>query len=240
MTGRQGVRGGRTASLAEALTLFETFKGEESRRVRNVIMYLALKHGTFHSELLAELPVSEPNIIGAQVNALLRGGMLVEVDRRKGSNTASNGRKSGVYAVTPAGLAKAPRSWRQMARERSRQDVTPIPKAPPRRVDPLVGARVRARGRCQLCGAQPAGWPGLTWHHIVPRGSPHFGDDSEDNGACLCGTGTTGCHGDVEARRPEALARFRASMTQPQLDYVIEKKGAAWLDRRYPAGEVAA
>lgn len=43
---------------------------------------------------------------------------------------------------------------------------------------------------CVACG-RAAG----SVHHVVQRGSPHFGDDVLENLVTLCGDGTTGCHG---------------------------------------------
>lgn len=69
----------------------------------------------------------------------------------------------------------------------------PDPKAPPRIRDrsALAAARLRFRA-CAACGRTAGGI-----HHIVQRGSPHFGDDVIENLLGLCGSGTTGCHGAV-------------------------------------------
>lgn len=71
----------------------------------------------------------------------------------------------------------------------------------------------RAAGCCELCGVQLH--DGSTFiaahsvHHRQPRGMG--GTSRSDANAVtvlllLCGTGTTGCHGHVEANRTEALA----------------------------------
>lgn len=96
----------------------------------------------------------------------------------------------------------------------------------------LHESATRAARGCQVCGLVWRYQPGLSIHHIVPRGQG--GDDVPANFALLCGHGTAGCHGDVEARRNGARERLRAAMTSEQLAYVTQKKSQAWLDRMYP------
>lgn len=83
------------------------------------------------------------------------------------------------------------------------------------RFSPKVAALIWARdeGACVICGV------GLWWedrgnswsiHHRCPRGmggsrAPWVGQAA--NGLVLCGTGTTGCHGDVETNRDTAYAK---------------------------------
>lgn len=72
----------------------------------------------------------------------------------------------------------------------------------------------RAQSRCELCGVgiHRHEGRGYWWsvHHREPKGmggaarSPYLGLAS--NGLLLCGSGTTGCHGWVEAHRDDALA----------------------------------
>ena len=90
---------------------------------------------------------------------------------------------------------------------------------------------------CPVCKDRP----GQTVHHIVPRGSPHFGDDVLANLVVLCGHGTAGCHGAVEARRGDARQRLGEHLRHERPDavsYVTEKlgqeAGEAWLQRHYP------
>lgn len=64
-----------------------------------------------------------------------------------------------------------------------------------------VLVRVRDRGYCVRCGAWLANVPGSI-HHRLPRG--RGGDDRVSGLVLLCGTGTTGCHGDVERDRAQA------------------------------------
>ena len=89
---------------------------------------------------------------------------------------------------------------------------------------------------CQICGRYGR-WllDGMSIHHILSRGQG--GDDVAENFAWLCGHGTVGCHGDVEARRNGARERLRAAMTSEQIAYVTQKKGGAWLARHYPSPE---
>lgn len=67
-------------------------------------------------------------------------------------------------------------------------------------VDRRMSARVvLAHPWCVVCGLH-----GGTCHHVLPRSER--GDDVDANGVTLCGSGTTGCHGLVEARDPAARA----------------------------------
>ena len=73
---------------------------------------------------------------------------------------------------------------------------------------------------CCLCGAVSP----LSLHHI----SKHPRDDVRGNLCMLCGSGTTGCHGRIEARDPvttrllgEYIDEFRGDVS----DYLISRKG---------------
>lgn len=64
----------------------------------------------------------------------------------------------------------------------------------------------RDEGRCQRCGKHLQG-QAFSRHHRMGRGmggtrNPRAAAAS--NGVLLCGTGTTGCHGEVESRKEEA------------------------------------
>lgn len=107
---------------------------------------------------------------------------------------------------------------------------TPDPKPSKRKkASPKQWRRLREKRalRCTICGALPT-----SLHHIVPRSLG--GDDVDENLVALCGDGTTGCHGLVEARDPHAVARLRAGLTPEQLKYVLEKKGPSFLARHLP------
>ena len=60
----------------------------------------------------------------------------------------------------------------------------------------------RAGGRCERCGAVPFGI--FSIHHRLPRRMGGTSDPAV-NGAAnlvyLCGSGTTGCHGEMESQR---------------------------------------
>jgi hypothetical protein len=97
-----------------------------------------------------------------------------------------------------------------------------------------------AEMRCRLCGkpARSYVWKGLqyagglTGHHLVSR--QQRGDDVDENIVPLCGSGTTGCHGDVEHYRWARLA-LRAQLSEANEAYCVDKKGEAWLEKRYPS-----
>jgi hypothetical protein len=87
---------------------------------------------------------------------------------------------------------------------------------------------VLARYRtCELCGKRRS----ESCHHAVPRGKG--GDDVWENMVALCGSGTTGCHGEVETSR-EARHRLRDEMRDETWIYIVERMGVDWADRRYP------
>jgi 5-methylcytosine-specific restriction endonuclease McrA len=87
------------------------------------------------------------------------------------------------------------------------------------------------RSACALCGAQR----GVQAAHVVPRSQG--GDDVAENVAPLC----LDCHWWIDqGAGPDARdlrVRLRAWIAgEPTvLAYVLDRKGAAWLDRRYPA-----
>lgn len=108
---------------------------------------------------------------------------------------------------------------------------------PARRITATVAEWERIRARlpqcCQMCWMGGDHGVTLTAHHIVPRSAG--GDDVIDNLAVLCGHGTAGCHGRVEARTQDSREALRQTMTPAQVRYVLGKKGQVWLDRHYPS-----
>lgn len=80
---------------------------------------------------------------------------------------------------------------------------------------------------CLLCGA-----PDVTRHHVLSRSLG--GDDAAENVILLCGSGTTGCHGLVEAHDPEVCemvydvlpAAVRAHVEAARPGYLIRRYGA--------------
>ncbi len=117
------------------------------------------------------------------------------------------------------------------------------PKRTGRVKDPSVARRAHVqRVPCVVCGdtASPS------QHHVLPRGQG--GDDDPANLVSLCGSGTTGCHGLIEANdimvrrelgayikahRPDTVAYVQGKLGQRQ--------GTDWLRRRLyaPRSKVA-
>lgn len=115
------------------------------------------------------------------------------------------------------------------------------------RPDPKPAGRIRDRDllrqlhlewkECVLCGSigetregmpNPEGlrWIGLSLHHI----SKHPRDDIRGNLVMLCGHGTAGCHGLVEANNEEtirALGRYILRSRGDTITYLYERKGAS-------------
>lgn len=78
---------------------------------------------------------------------------------------------------------------------------------------------------CVVCGRRAQ-----SFHHL----SRHPRDDVLENLVSVCGSGTTGCHGKIEARDRPTLASVRMALTSAQRDYLVAKRSLAWLDRHYP------
>ena len=104
----------------------------------------------------------------------------------------------------------------------------------PTKTSPERVAEIRAKKceSCRLCGATG----NVNAHHLIPRGMGGTigGEWTESNVVGLCGSGTTGCHGLIEARDPAATYLLRASLTDAEYAYVVGKAGEGWLERRYP------
>lgn len=119
--GRLGVRGGTTESLAEGQQLQGDFKPAEAERVKRMILFVAADLGEFHADHAATWEVSEPNIIGSQVNALARAGLLEKrnrvgaVEHRKARARAAHGRASYVWRLTAKGRSFVERSRAEVA-----------------------------------------------------------------------------------------------------------------------------
>lgn len=77
----------------------------------------------------------------------------------------------------------------------------------------------------------------MSLHHI----SKHPRDDVEANLVMLCGSGTTGCHGLVEAGHRETRRRLGYHLLHVRTDvlpYLItkhetEERARAWISRNY-------
>ena len=100
-------------------------------------------------------------------------------------------------------------------------------------------------GPCRICGNGENGRveSRITFHHVVPRSSPWFGDDVPDNLVPVC----LGCH-DLIERRGEimlggrrGIARRRhpiavelvVSLTDAEYAYAIQRGGEAFWERCY-------
>lgn len=139
--------------------------------------------------------------------------------------------------LTKNGIDRLPAPKRSSAARMLTQDPKPA-----RRVrDPQSGfEKVLWEAKCRICGAPGVFYPDsdaylytkLTRHHLVPKSVG--GDDVDDNQVPLCGDGTTGCHGDVEARMPGVRSQLRGKLRSPEIDYIVAKKSREWLDRHYP------
>lgn len=95
------------------------------------------------------------------------------------------------------------------------------PRPPSRVEDPALLRRLHLVWKeCVLCGKVSP----LSLHHV----SKHPRDDLEANLLMICGSGTTGCHGLVEARDEktlEVLGRYITIHRPDVIRYLIEKKG---------------
>lgn len=87
---------------------------------------------------------------------------------------------------------------------------------------------------CAACGR-----PASNAHHIMPRGSPFFGDDVAANLLALCGSGTTGCHGLYHHADPAVRARIGLALADrpDTIAYGLAKLGDGpgrdFLERHY-------
>lgn len=79
---------------------------------------------------------------------------------------------------------------------------------------------------CRCCGGRAH-----SLHHLVPRS--RGGDDVAANLVGLCGDGTTGCHGAVEAHSGLTLAVLAERLTDEERSYVFAKLGPAALTRLF-------
>lgn len=143
------------------------------------------------------------------------------------------------------------------ARSRRRCAVAgqPDPKNGKRIVNPALLRDLHQRWTgCPLCALQVGAWKNdgggqLSLHHVLPKGSPYFGDDVEGNLVMLCGSGTTGHHGLVEGGDVPTLLLLGYHVRRRRLDvvrYVREKlayngpdAGDDWLQRHLGIGSAA-
>jgi hypothetical protein len=84
-----------------------------------LILLTAAERGEFHADDLADVHLPEPNLIGAAVNALAKGGLLEKLNRhgqlehRKGVAPAAYSRASYVWRPTKRGKEVARPLWYQ-------------------------------------------------------------------------------------------------------------------------------
>lgn len=109
---------------------------------------------------------------------------------------------------------------------------TPSPKPDPRVRDPQLLKDLHLRWReCALCGEVSP----LSLHHVLK----HPRDDVEENLVMLCGDGTRGCHGAIEAHSETHLRLLAVHLLTNRYDvvaYTVRKFGSqeaaeAWFRR---------
>jgi hypothetical protein len=106
----QGTRGGSLPplTLGQAQAYFQHWKRDEWGWLRTAIIRIAQTRGEFHGDYIADQQLTERNMIGAAVNALVRQGFIRSTgEHRKGHSTVSHGRKSYVYELTDYGHSLA-------------------------------------------------------------------------------------------------------------------------------------
>jgi hypothetical protein len=97
-------------------------------------------------------------------------------------------------------------------------------KSGPRIVDPELMRQAHwAFDECVICGGID-----ISIHHIIPRGGwcNVLGDDVWENLVPLCGSGTHGCHGGVEAGLDSvchALGRYVVEERPDTMEYLLQK-----------------
>jgi hypothetical protein len=103
------------------------------------------------------------------------------------------------------------------------------------KADPNEWQRLRAEkiALCRVCAEKI----GSTLHHLVPKSLG--GGDVAENLVPLCGSGTMGCHGLVEAHNMWACDLLGRRLTEAERRYVVDTKGAYYLESRYGVKEAA-
>ena len=110
----------------------------------------------------------------------------------------------------------------------------PDPKPRKRARDPQAALIAKLREQwCVVCG-EPVG----SAHHILPRS--RSGDDCAENLVGLCGSGTTGCHGKVEAGDRETrrvlaayLLMYRPDTSNFLRRELLHETPRQWIERVY-------
>jgi hypothetical protein len=83
---------------------------------------------------------------------------------------------------------------------------------------------------CRVCGG-----PASNFHHAPPRSLG--GINVADAGGPVCGSGTTGCHGELEEGDAVARVAYGQNMTSDEIAYVLwlfgEARGRQYLEDEY-------
>lgn len=101
--------------------------------------------------------------------------------------------------------------------------------ASPKQWQAIIAAKT---GPCRACvnvAYNGSDWSKIDFHHVVPRSSPWFGDDTEDNMVPL----HRWCHDLVESRTPFATRRMVESLTDAEYAYAVERGGEQVFERVY-------
>jgi HNH endonuclease len=93
----------------------------------------------------------------------------------------------------------------------------------------LRGEKLAGRP-CRVCGRLGARW-NRSLHHLVPRSLG--GDDVAANLVAVCGSGTTGCHGLIEARDRNAMRQLAENLTDAEYAYCVGKLGEGAMGRLF-------
>jgi 5-methylcytosine-specific restriction endonuclease McrA len=94
--------------------------------------------------------------------------------------------------------------------------------ASPKRWAAILDAKV---SECRACGGREQ----LDAHHIVRKGSPFFGDDTESNVIGLC----RACHDDFHRGDKKVRKILRYRFTDEETAYATQRGGETYLDERY-------
>lgn len=95
-------------------------------------------------------------------------------------------------------------------------------------VDPeLVKRFLLTHDWCVACGK-----PSSNAHHILQKGSPHFGDDVIGNLVALCGTGTMRCHGAFHGNPYEHKVDTFQRATHVGPVGLVERRDSEWVASR--------
>ena len=99
-----------TLNVTKATELFSKWRGEEFGWVKARIVTLARIHGEYHADMMIGVTLSQPNMIGAAVNALARSGYLEKLNREgdvehRQTRSGTSRRASYVWRLSADGRA---------------------------------------------------------------------------------------------------------------------------------------